>query len=55
MTSPPFQYDLSRADKEKRRVASASLLAALLLTTFKIVVGVSTNDSFEWLRAFIFK
>jgi cation diffusion facilitator family transporter len=44
MTSPPFQYDLSRADKEKRRVASASLLAALLLTTFKIVVGVSTNS-----------
>jgi cation diffusion facilitator family transporter len=44
MTSPPFQYDLSRADKEKRRVASASLLAALLLTTFKIVVGLSTNS-----------
>ncbi|MGA2062615.1 MAG: cation diffusion facilitator family transporter [Thermoguttaceae bacterium] len=44
MTSPPFQYDLSRADKEKRRVASASLLAALLLTSFKIAVGYWTNS-----------
>ncbi|MGA2799037.1 MAG: cation diffusion facilitator family transporter, partial [Thermoguttaceae bacterium] len=44
MTSPPFQYDLSRADKEKRRVATASLLAALLLTSFKIVVGYWTNS-----------
>jgi len=44
MTSPPLQYDLSRADKEKRTVASASLLAALLLTSFKIVVGLSTNS-----------
>ncbi|MGD0516252.1 MAG: cation diffusion facilitator family transporter [Thermoguttaceae bacterium] len=44
MTGPPFQDDFARADRDKRRVASASLLAALLLTAFKIVVGLSTNS-----------
>jgi cation diffusion facilitator family transporter len=44
MTSPPFQDDFARADWDKRRVARASLLAALLLTSFKIIVGLSTNS-----------
>jgi cation diffusion facilitator family transporter len=44
MTSPPFQDDFARADRDKRRVARASLLAALLLTSFKIIVGLSTNS-----------
>ncbi|MGD0653827.1 MAG: cation diffusion facilitator family transporter [Thermoguttaceae bacterium] len=44
MISPPFQDDFARADRDKRRVASASLLAALLLTAFKIVVGYWTNS-----------
>jgi cation diffusion facilitator family transporter len=43
-TNPLIQDDLSKADRDKRRVATASLLAALLLTAFKIVVGISTNS-----------
>ncbi len=39
-----LQDDLARADREKRRVALSSLLAALMLTTFKIVIGVWTNS-----------
>jgi cation diffusion facilitator family transporter len=34
----------AQADREKRRAALGSLLAALLLTTLKIVVGVFTNS-----------
>jgi cation diffusion facilitator family transporter len=34
----------AQADREKRRAALGSLLAALLLTTFKIVVGILTNS-----------
>lgn len=31
-------------EKEKRRVASSSLMAAVFLTAFKLVVGISTNS-----------
>jgi cation diffusion facilitator family transporter len=44
MTSPHLHDDLSRADREKRLVALSSLLAALLLVTFKIIVGIWTNS-----------
>ena len=44
MTREPIQDDFTHADREKRRVAFASLLAALLLTGFKIMVGISTNS-----------
>jgi cation diffusion facilitator family transporter len=40
----PLNYDRNQADREKRTVALSSLLAALLLTTLKIVVGVLTNS-----------
>ena len=43
-TNPRIHDDLSHADRDKRWVASVSLLAALLLTTFKIVVGLWTNS-----------
>ena len=44
MASMPIHEDLARAHREKSRVAFASLAAALLLTGFKIAVGVSTNS-----------
>ncbi len=44
MTNPAINEDLARADREKRGVALASLAAALLLTAFKIGVGVWTNS-----------
>jgi len=40
----PMPNTTARANREKRRAALGSLLAALLLTTFKVVVGVLTNS-----------
>jgi cation diffusion facilitator family transporter len=37
-------YTKAHADREKRHAALGSLLAALVLTTFKIVVGLLTNS-----------
>lgn len=36
--------DLLKADKEKKRVALSSVMAAVLLTFFKLFVGISTNS-----------
>lgn len=45
MTSQPTAAESNlRADREKRRVAFLSVLAALLLTGMKIVVGLATNS-----------
>ncbi|MCU7514151.1 MAG: cation diffusion facilitator family transporter, partial [Ignavibacteria bacterium] len=33
-----------KEEKEKKRVASSSLIAAVFLTSFKLVVGISTNS-----------
>jgi cation diffusion facilitator family transporter len=44
MNSPRIQDDISYANRDKRWVASTSLLAALVLTTFKIIVGIQTNS-----------
>jgi cation diffusion facilitator family transporter len=44
MSTLPGHDDLSRADREKRLVASSSLAAALLLTGLKIAVGLWTNS-----------
>jgi len=44
MTSPRIQDDLSRADRDKRWVATTSLVAALLLTAFKLAAGLWTNS-----------
>ncbi|HEX2866320.1 MAG TPA: cation diffusion facilitator family transporter [Ignavibacteriales bacterium] len=35
---------ISMEEKEKKRVASSSLIAAVFLTSFKLVVGISTNS-----------
>jgi len=44
MTHSQIQETLSRADREKRRVAASSLVAALLLTGTKLGVGLWTNS-----------
>lgn len=41
---PKIHVDIARADREKRGVAFWSLMAAVLLTTIKVVVGLSTNS-----------
>lgn len=44
MTEAVLSADLERADREKRFVALSSVLAAVLLTGMKVVVGVSTGS-----------
>ncbi|MGE5350897.1 MAG: cation diffusion facilitator family transporter [Acidobacteriota bacterium] len=39
-----FTASTSMEEKEKKRVASSSLIAAVFLTSFKLVVGISTNS-----------
>ena len=41
---PKTHVDIASADREKRGVAFWSLMAAVLLTTIKIVVGLSTHS-----------
>jgi cation diffusion facilitator family transporter len=41
---PKIHVDIASADREKRGVAFWSLMAAVLLTTIKIVVGLLTNS-----------
>lgn len=44
MGSKEAPRQLTKADKEKRWVAASSVLAAILLTTLKLVVGLATNS-----------
>ncbi|MBN2578329.1 MAG: cation diffusion facilitator family transporter [Pirellulales bacterium] len=44
MTVSPPSSELGHADREKRRVALTSLLAAVLLTAMKLSVGIWTNS-----------
>jgi cation diffusion facilitator family transporter len=44
MTNSQIQESLSRADREKRWVASSSLAAAVLLTSTKLGIGLWTNS-----------
>jgi cation diffusion facilitator family transporter len=44
MTNSQIQESLSRADREKRWVASSSLAAAVLLTSTKLGIGIWTNS-----------
>lgn len=44
MHDAPTQQSLAQADREKRRVATSSLLAAILLTSTKLAVGIWTNS-----------
>lgn len=44
MNGPTAMDVFAQADREKRRVAFSSLLAAIVLTLMKIVVGLATNS-----------
>jgi cation diffusion facilitator family transporter len=44
MGSEQAPRELAKADQEKRWVAASSVLAAVLLTTLKLVVGLVTNS-----------
>jgi len=44
MESAPTPEVFTQADRDKRRVATSSLLAAILLTSIKLIVGIWTNS-----------